>query len=170
MTKTDTFVCWRDAGHKTETTRWGWNRCAECGAGPQYYERKADPSIVLSIVVPSGTNEAKKLRAVIARGSAIVAYSMAKPLEGVDTHLSYEGFIHRDNKGLTARELWRMGLLHAADRMVTEYPSAAKRLAHSDDLAVVGTYTPSALNADPMRDPIDITDEETLARWLQETA
>lgn len=155
------FVCWRDASHKVgEHPIWGWPKCTVCDAAPPYYERRARVNLFLDIVVVTDD----RIKGMIAPGSGVVA----RQINDGRAMLSYEGFIHGGGQGLTPLERYRLGLLHAADRLVTDYPTIATLLAPLGSFEVIGLYDPNALHQTPKQDPISISDQAALDAWLQE--
>jgi hypothetical protein len=177
--KTDTFTCWRDASHEVGETRWGWFQCKVCQAAPPYHDRKVKDGVLLDIYVPrldQATGfRSRLLVATLRPSTAIVGYrreveasEAADPNRAaIDTVISYEGWIYGQYSELDLGERWKLGLLHASGRLVTEYPTVATQFARSVDLTKVGTYDPRFGDVKPA-DPIDITDEDALNDWLQE--
>lgn len=168
MTDT-TWKCWRDPSHRTATDLlFGWPRCAECPAAPQYWERKPSPELTLLVFVPADETGAIPGQRSIAKGSAIVGVRLAE--EGVrETYdslykISYEGNIHTPLASLEQDKERRFAdaLVHAADRLVTDYPSAAVTATEIENLLIVGTYNPTTRH-------IEILDEQHLGEWLEGT-
>lgn len=150
------WTCWRYPSHETTTDpMFGWPRCAECSAGPPYYERTAPADLRLDVVVPKGGR--------IKKGSAVVA---ALDPEAPRRYLIYfEGWLHGADQyaHLDRRGQYEAGLLHAAERMVTRYPTSAKAEVSTGDMLKIGTYT-------PVTRWFDVLDEDTLDRWLIESS
>ena len=156
---TEPWKCWRDPSHRTDRDLlFGWPRCMECPAAPQYWERKPNPNLVLLIFVPADDEGAIYGQRHIAKGSAIVGIRLGDNLYKI----SYEGFIHTPQASLESNPKMRFeaALLHAADRLVTEYPSISVTSVHGDELFPVGLYNPTTKH-------IEILDEEHLNEWLE---
>lgn len=151
---TTTWTCWRDPHHTTETTKFGWPQCSQCGAAPAYHERfNAIPdTFTLNVYVPTDPRSL----AMIARHSGVVGM----PGEGdwIDTY--YEGWTLGQYTDLEPRARWEHGILHATDRMVTNYPTIARAHLPHDTLTQVGTYAPKTKT-------LDITDPKALNTWLK---
>ncbi len=101
--------------------------------------------VVLNVYVPANTPET-----LIDPGSAIVGL----PVSDDWVLVYYEG----DRFGIG--HTYADKLLHAADRMVTGYPTVASGLRHPDYLIQVGTY-------DYATGTIDVTDSRSLTQWTQ---
>lgn len=155
------WTCWRDRSHRVATDLlFGWPRCAECPAAPQYWERKPDPSLTLLVFVPADSTGKIPRQMTIAKGSAIVGIRLEHNLYKI----SFEGNIHNPlaNLELDKQGRFESALIHAADRLVTDYPSVAVTSAAGDDLMAVGTYNPTTKE-------LAILDEEHLNEWLEGT-
>lgn len=154
-TATATWACWREATHPVTNTLWGWPQCARCGAAPQYHERGRYlyEDLTLTIFVPNGETP------------AVLGLEPRTALVGIvdETHVDvyYEGWKHgaAQYEGRDARGKWEAGVQHAADRMVTAYPTSARAFMGTTHLTPVGTYRPST-------DTIEVFDEEALESWL----
>lgn len=161
-TSAPAFTCWRDPSHEVEFHPiWGWPRCKDCRAAPPYHQRQPRVNLYLDIVVPNpSTRGGAFLASTIAPHSAIVARRFAGAGDVYNTLVSYEGWTLGGPEGLSSRERWNLGLLHAADRMITEYPTVAQATCKHDDVLTIGLY-------DPALNDINIDDEDTLAKWLE---
>ena len=159
MTTTTTWTCWRDPAHTSILTHpLGWPQCAECGAAPAYHERGQylPERFTLTVYVPVDENTYG-----IKERSGIVGVSTL-PESGLDNVLAYyEGWANgamqyadRDTRGQ-----WEAGLLHAADRMVTAYPTISRIVLSSNCLKAIGTYNPWTRE-------VLVEDEAALAEWL----
>lgn len=157
------FVCWRNPSHAIGVHPvLGWPECSVCRAAPPYWERGQylPETFELGIYVPDGTGY-------IAGGSAVVGYPIERPMDETtppyyEVLVYYEGWIHGacQYEGLDARGRWEAGLLHAADRLVTAYPTAAMATLPAPRLKRVGSYDPKHKRI------IEITDNEALEAWL----
>jgi hypothetical protein len=137
----------------------GWPRCRDCGAAPDYHERPSylDERLELTLYVP---RRRKSFAVMVAPRSAIVGLAM-----GEDRLLVYlEGWINGPMQyaDRDARGLWEAGVEHAASRMVCQYPTSSMLSPKADELDTIGTYNPTTRT-------ITVTDEEALNAWLLET-
>lgn len=149
-----TFRCWRDPSHtRIETTRFGWPQCAVCRAAPAYHERPSylPDDLLLDVLVPTRVGPYQT----IDEGSAVVGV----PLDENRVLAYYEGWIHGQYAELSKRERWEHGVLHAAGRMVTNYPTVATAHLDAWDVTKVGTYNPKTRE-------LVVTDEDVLRAWL----
>lgn len=157
MTVLTDWKCWRDPQHTAIDTHpmFGWPQCATCRAAPPYHERPNYlPELLLDVYVLTTPSS------IIAEGSGIVG----DPSHAEDRVLvHYEGWIHgaRQYEHLDARGRWEAGLLHAAGRMVTGYPTMAAGLLPTSQLKKIGTY-------DPRTHRVEVEDEQALAAWIKE--
>lgn len=153
---TTTWTCWRDAAHEVRPHQYyGWPQCTRCSAAPPYHER-ADylpPGFSLGIYVPA------KRGGTVADGSAIVGHVT----EDGQFHVAYEGWVYgaAQYEGLGVRGRWEAGLHHAANRLVTRYPSRATQVVDARWVHEVGRYEVAT-------SVVTITDEPALSRWLEE--
>lgn len=156
------WKCWRDPSHPVEPHPiFGWPQCQIDSAAPQYYERGEylPTGFELTLFVPDG------LLMDVAPRSAIVGLTGAA--DGHDEGVSviyYEGWV---SGGAQYAErgphgLWEAGVYHAADRMVTAYPTRATSVVPTRRLWPVGTY-------DPRAHTITITDPAALNAWLEQS-
>lgn len=145
--------CWRDAKHKVgKHSIYGWPQCTVCKAAPQYFERGRylPDNFRLNIYVPIRNMMG------IFPASAIVGLPM-----GDRVQVYYEGWTHgaMQYEGKSPLDKWAGGLLHASDRMVTDYPTTAQAFLRRGDLHQVGSYVVQTR-------AYDITDERALHQWL----
>jgi hypothetical protein len=151
------WTCWRDASHETTIhPDFGWPRCAECGAAPEFHERPSylDERLELTIYIPNRGHSF--IGAMVAPRSGIVGLPM-----GERALVYYEGWVNgpaqyadRDVRGL-----WEAGIEHAAGRMVCQYPTVALMSPKVDELEAIGTYNPTTR-------VVTVTDEKALEGWL----
>lgn len=151
-----TWTCWRDGSHETTThPDFGWPRCKDCGAAPDYHERPSylDERLELTLYIPKDT----PVRSMIADRAAIVGL----PMGGRRVLVYLEGWVHGPAQyaDRDARGLWEAGVEHAASRMVCQYPTSAMLSPKADDLTAIGTYNPTTRTA-------TVTDEAALEGWL----
>lgn len=155
-TKTDSFTCWRDASHTTikPHPKFGWPECVTCRAAPSYAERPdyLPDDFTLTVYVP----DTDLYRGLVARGSGIVGLPNPERIT-----VYYEGWIHgaAQYEGLDARGKWEGGLLHAAGRMVVNYPTTAALSLPVAELKAIGTYHYKSRT-------VTVTDEAALTEWL----
>ena len=152
---TTDWTCWRNPNHPVvRHPIYGWPQCQHCHAAPQYYERGEwlPADLTLRLYVP-------RLTALgIAPGSGVVGLPVMSDL----VNIYYEGWIHGQHRSdkWTRRGRWESGVFHAADRMVTAYPTVAHKMVRHVDVHQIGTYNPST-------GAITITDETALTDWLE---
>ncbi|KQP62927.1 hypothetical protein [Nocardioides sp. Leaf285] len=149
------WVCWRDARHRVgvrETL--GWPQCRDCAAAPAYHERPSylPHGFTLNVYVPSENERGQRLRRTLAPGSAIVGVAD-------DPEVYFEGWTFGQHD-ITTIEGWGAGVLHAASRLVTAYPTIARA-------SVAGTALLTVARFDPRTSNLDVTDDDTLLAWLQ---
>lgn len=149
------WTCWRNPVHDPiDTTTFGWPRCAECGAAPAYHERPAylPDGFALNLYVPLGALRGLTIKP----GSGIVGVDL-----GERVSIYYEGFVQSkyQYEDLTGRPLWEKGVMIAADRQITGYPTIAQASPRPQDVQCIGTY-------DPRTNAFDVTDEKALDEWL----
>ncbi len=154
------WKCWRNREHPVAPhPHLGWPQCTVCGAAPQYHERGdyLPADLELTIYVP--VDDARMVGNGIAPGSGIVGIPVGDDL----VMICYEGWVHgamqyadRDVNGR-----WEAGVQHAADRLVTAYPTVARAYVPPDRLRPIGTYNPTTNN-------IAVTDDAALGAWLGE--
>lgn len=152
--------CWRRPGHRTRKHEvFGWPLCADCRAKPPFHERftMLDPALTVGVYVPAP--DATGLDARIAPGSGIVGVVDDATDPRMLVH--YEGWVHDPGSyaDLDVHGRWQAGVEHAAQRMVIEYPTAASARLVRTSLVQVGEYQPTTRT-------LDLTEPETLARWL----
>lgn len=153
-----TWTCWRDPSHQgiDPHPQFGWPRCTECGAAPAYHERPdhLPAGLTVNVYVPTPGPRASDN---LAPRSAVVGL----PTEGgVDVY--FEGWTNGPAQygGRDARGLWEAGVEHAASRMVTAYPTTARRFVPPGDVLQVGTYEVATR-------VVTVTDEVALDDWLE---
>lgn len=120
---------------------------------PERMQARAAEGASLTIYVPKPGQQGS-----IRPRSAIVG----DPKPGTGEVLAYlEAWIHGPAQygHLDARGLWEAGVVHAAGRCFTRYPTVARAACMLHDLIAVGT-----IEADGNR--ITITDEEAVQTWL----
>ena len=154
MTATTDWSCPR--GHdRAVTTVWGWPICGECGMAPAYHERwdRRSPNVLVEVVVPLDAQLG------ITPGSAIVTSHLTRAAQGGRQLHYFEGRVH--SGGIATPEQFLDAATHAAERMVTQYPTVAFGLHLTDSFLTVGT-----LNCSPGgQSSLDIVDEIHLEEW-----
>lgn len=151
------WPCWRDASHEVKPhPTFGWPQCTVCQAAPPYHERPnyLPDDLSLDVFIPAGGAALAQL----ALGTAVVGLSSR--MDGyVETY--YEGWIYgaAQYEGLSPRGKWEAGLEHAADRMVTAYPTSAMAHFPAHTLFKVGTYNPKTRQ-------VTMTHTPALSTWL----
>lgn len=155
-----TWTCWRDPSHTTKAhPRWGWPQCQDCGAAPPYHERAEylpSENADLVIFVPVDDHWG------IAAGSALVGY-IHDDEDATERRatISYEGWVHGSQyESRDARGRWEAGLLHAASRLVTGYPTSAMYSPSMSRVKAIGLYNAKTHT-------IILNDEEALDAWLK---
>lgn len=151
------WVCWRDPRHvDVMITRFGWPQCRVCAAAPAYHERGKWMSSDLTVPVFVPAPEAP-MRHVVAPGSAVVGCSA-----GGFAEVTYEGWVYGAHQyaHLDTRGRYEAAVLHAADRLVTDYPTRARMVVAEDELVHVGDYNPTTR-------VLDVTDQDALTHWLE---
>ena len=75
--------------------------------------------------------------------------------------MSYEGWINSPMQygDRDARGLWEAGVYHAADRLITDYPTVARAHLRASSLQYIGLYW-------PRQQRMEVENEEALERWL----
>lgn len=106
----------------------------------------------LSIYVPAPASYAELT---IAPKSGIVGVPSS---DGKWVRAYFEGNLY----GAENMQTWEEKLLHAADRLMQNYPTTAVRLFPADQLAEVGTYDGAAKRV------VEITDQQALDGWLND--
>lgn len=155
------WTCWRDLSHRpvTKNPLFGWPQCSICRAAPAYHERSRylPDGFRLNVYVPADGRST----AIIAPGSAVVGLITGVGPEGGWVSVYYEGWLNGPMQygDRDARGLWEAGLLHAADRMVTDYPTIAQARLPLKTLRKVGTYNPKTHE-------VTVNDEEALTAWV----
>ncbi|NUS02039.1 MAG: hypothetical protein HOV97_05690 [Nonomuraea sp.] len=158
------FRCWRDPEHKVvNTSVYGWPFCMTCRAAPPFHERREylHANFAVALYVPTDWRG----NAIIAKRAGIVGL----PNEAVDSadgddgwvNLYFEGWVNgaMQYEGSTPRQLWEAGVYHAADRMVTDYPTIARAHLPQSALRYIGIYRPKG-------GTFDVHDNEALEEWL----
>lgn len=113
-----------------------------------YWDRAkiaADHGVVLNVYVPYAESWTGRR---IAPGSAVVGL----PTGDTSVLIYFEGAVYHE---MTFDEK----LLHAADRMVTRYPTVAMMLSNEFELTPVGTY-------DVATNTLTVTNAKLLDEWL----
>lgn len=155
---TTPWVCPNGADHFVNTTMFGWPICSECRQAPPYHERFAylPDNFALAVYVPAGAI------GMITPASAIVGLPNGGDGEDDWTEVHFEGWVNGPMQyaDRDARGLWEAGVLHAAGRLVTDYPTSARMSIQSTKLDQIGIYFPK-------RDEIQIDSEILLTEWLE---
>lgn len=115
--------------------------CFDCRNAANVRRREAGE---LVIFVPASA----EVKAVVRPGSAIVG----RRGDDGQVLIYFEGDIYGHMKGFDEM------LLHAADRLVTRYPTVARAVVGASELAEVGYYDYGAFSA-------EITDQSALDAW-----
>lgn len=145
------WTCWRDPSHEGgKNSDFGWPECKVCGAAPPYHERPnyLPADFALNVYILTEPHY------FIAPGSAIVGIEKES---GVLAY--YEGWIYDQLPEVSVRDRWEAGVMQAADRMVTRYPTTGFGFMQSPVLKKVGTYLPRIHQ-------LVMDDEETLKEYL----
>ncbi len=155
------WKCWRNREHPVAPhPQLGWPQCTVCGAAPQYHERAQylPAGMELTLYAPAFP----EANLGIAPGSAIVGVPLLD--DGPQAVLvCYEGWVHgaMQYADRDAHGRWEAGVEHAADRLITAYPSVARKVLPIHALRPIGTYSPTT-------NSIAVTDDAALVAWLGE--
>lgn len=158
MAEEATWKCWRDASHPTRPNPLlGWPQCTVCSAAPPYHERPSylPPGFHTNLYVPQDQTSA--LRRYVA-GSAIVGITEDSEDENARVRIYYEGWIYH-RPSVDPFDSWRQGVIVAADRLITSYPTAAMAWVSPKTLTKIGTYSPAG-------NVFTITDPTARDEWL----
>lgn len=158
MTTAADWTCWRDESHTVNETIFGWPRCLDCGAAPNYPDRwdYLRENFVLGLYLPHPEATSQG----IAEGSGIVGL----PEQGADetswVKLYYEGYIYGHRyEGSDRQGLWKAAVDQAAGRMVCAYPTIAQRIVPPGAVQLIGLYYPKTKT-------FEVDDNDALERWL----
>jgi len=158
MTKIE-WTCWRDSAHTVNQTIFGWPKCFDCGAAPDYPVRfeLLHERFALGLYIPhpeAGTQTIKP-------GSGIVGLPEDAEVGDPWIKLYYEGWVYgaMQYEGRDARGKWEAGVEHAAERMVCAYPTAGQIMVPQVDVQIVGLYFPKTKT-------FQVDNDNLLNRWL----
>lgn len=151
------WKCWRNEQHVIEPhPQFGWPRCAECMAAPAYWDRAKymNEHYPLRLYVPKDD----LAKVVIAKGSGVVGLP-----QGERVSVYFEGWLNgaMQYENLDARGKWKAGVYHAADRMITDYPTIAQASLRPEQLREIGWYF-------PLVQQVVLDDEKALIEWLED--